>query len=154
MNIGETDYHQSARERLNEAGVLLEEEFYAGSVYLAGRAVELMLRAIIWKYDPDFGRGFRSLETGHDLRSMLALVRSLGILRDHEIAQAVDDGVQFVGRLWFNNMRFVPTKKLKSDWWQRGEIGRRRTLKMAVTAYYDACSELIKRCEVLYGSAQ
>lgn len=150
--IGETDYHNSAVERLREAGVLLENELYAGTVYLAGRAVEAMLRALIWKHDPDIRRGVRCLETGHDLRVVLALVRSLGVLRDFETERAVNDGVQMVGRLWFNNMRFVPTRKLKAIWWARGEITRRRTLKTAASNYYDTCSELIKRCEVLYGS--
>jgi len=152
VTLGETDYRDSAHERLREAGALLENELYAGCVYLAGRAVEAMLRALIWKKDPDVRRGIRSLETGHDLRAMLALIRSLGVLRDFEAEQAINDGIQRVGRLWFNNMRFVPTKKLKTIWWERGEITHRRTLKTAVNKYYDACSDLIKRCEVLYAN--
>lgn len=43
--LGEMDYRHGAVERLREARMLLEDQALAGSVYLAGRAVEGMLRA-------------------------------------------------------------------------------------------------------------
>lgn len=154
MTIGQADYRDSGRERMLEAGALLEEELFAGSVYLAGRAVESMLRALLWKHDPQLRVGSRSLDSGHDLRDMLAMVRNLGLLRDANAEQTLTQGVQRIGRLWFNNMRFVPTKKLNAIWRERGEIGGKRTLKAAVHSYYDACSEVVKRCEVLYDKGE
>ena len=69
-----------------------------------------MLRAVIWDRDAAVRRGARSLDTGHDLRELLAHVRDLGLLdadrRDERFAAAV----QRVGRLWFNNMRFASSK--------------------------------------------
>jgi hypothetical protein len=150
VTIGETDYRTSGRERLLEAETLLREGLFAGAVYLAGRAVEAMLRALIWKNDPELRANIRSLDTGHDLRELLAHVRKLGVLTDDEDDQAIAGDIQLVGRLWFNNMRFVSTKRLKTIWWQRGEIRGKRTLKAAVNDYYDACSAVVKRCEVLY----
>jgi hypothetical protein len=149
-SIGQKDYRDSGHERLREAGILLNRELYAGAVYLGGRAVESMLRALAWKGDADLRAGKKSLETGHDLLELLWLVRNLGLLSDRDPDVVLAAGVQIVGRLWFNNMRFASTAKLKSVWWERGEIGRKRVLKTAVAEYYEACSAVVKRCEVLY----
>jgi hypothetical protein len=46
--IGESEYRAGARERLEEAYILLRQERLSGSIYLAGRAVECILRAVIW----------------------------------------------------------------------------------------------------------
>ncbi len=148
VNLGATDYRNSANERLREAGILLQREYFAGAVYLAGRAVEAILRALLWKHDVGLRTGKRSLDTGHDLREMLSLVEELGILRQGDVVLL--NVVQRIGRLWSNNMRFMPTSKLRTLWWDRGEIARKRTLKLAVQAFYDDCSGVIKRCEVLY----
>ncbi len=43
--IGATDYRNGAMERLEEAFILLRQERLGGCVYLAGRAVEGILRA-------------------------------------------------------------------------------------------------------------
>src|SRR5687767_14730215 len=95
--IGDDDYRDGARERLDEAFLLLRQDRFGGSIYLAGRAVEGMLRAVIWKSDPDYAAGKKSLETGHDLREMLRLVRNLGVLRDTELRHAIAADVQKVG---------------------------------------------------------
>jgi hypothetical protein len=73
-SIGETDYRSGAKERLGESFILLRAEHLAGSIYMAGRAVEGMLRAVIWKSDSEYSTGKKSLETGHNLRDMLTLV--------------------------------------------------------------------------------
>ncbi|MGA2500777.1 MAG: hypothetical protein ABSH20_23820, partial [Tepidisphaeraceae bacterium] len=110
--MGEADYRSGARERLGEAFVLLRQERLGGSIYLAGRAVEGMLRAVIWKSDHEYVTGKKSLDTGHDLRDMLTLVRNLGVLRDRPLREAIVGDVQKVARLWSNNMRFWPTTKI------------------------------------------
>ena len=47
--IGESDYRKCARERLDDAFLLLRQGRLGGSIYIAGRAVEGILRAVIWK---------------------------------------------------------------------------------------------------------
>ncbi len=74
VRIGEADYRAGARERLEEAYILLINEKFGGCVYLAGRAVEGILRGVIWKSDPDYATGRKSLETGHDLRELLKVI--------------------------------------------------------------------------------
>lgn len=71
MKFGGTDYRDGALERLRESEMLLVAQKLAGSIYLAGRAVECMLRALIWRRDVDVQRGRKSLDTGHDLVQLL-----------------------------------------------------------------------------------
>jgi len=148
--IGESDYRGAARERLAEAFVLLRAERLSGSIYLAGRAVEAMLRAVIWKSDPDYATGRKSLETGHDLRGMLKLLRNLGVLRSNVARDELLDDVQSVARLWSNNMRFLPTAAVNRIWYNLREIDGKRSLKRAASEYYDSCSAVLKRCEALW----
>ena len=147
--FGESDYRRAGVERVRESAVLLREGSLAGCVYLAGRAVEGMLRALIWRADPDFGAGRRSLETGHDLRELLELVRKLKVFTNYDRGEEVAISVQRVGRLWFNSMRFMHAARLKTYWWRLGEVGGKRTLKAAAADFHQACSTIVKRCEAL-----
>jgi hypothetical protein len=109
-----------------------------------------MLRAVIWKRDDDVLKGKKSLDTGHDLRKLLTHVRNLGLLpisapRDEEFYS----NVQQIGRLWFNNMRFVSSKFIETRWYNIGEVRRGRSLKQAAESFYFACASVAKRCEVL-----
>lgn len=149
MKVGEADYRDGAKQRLGEASILLRQEQFAGSVYLAGRAVEGILRALIWKGDREYATGKKTLETGHDLRELLSLVTNLGILNNHPDRNSVHADVQKIGRLWWNNMRFLPDRKLYDHWYNIGEVRKGRNLKKASQEYYDACSGVIKRCEVI-----
>lgn len=137
-------------ERLEDAFALLQEERFGGCVYLGGRAVEGMLRAVIWKSDPEYATGRKSLVTGHDLHDLLQLIRSLGVLRHAKLPERITHDVRTIARTWRNNMRFVPTAKLKSQWYNQGEIGKRRTLKQLAGEFYDACARTIKQCEGLW----
>ena len=85
QDLGENDYRQGGLQRLRESKVLLDGQLFAGGVYLAGRAVESLLRALIWKHDRDIKSGRRSLQTGHDLRELLKLVANLGVLKDNPL---------------------------------------------------------------------
>src|SRR3954471_9269625 len=78
--LGEIDYRKSALERLQESELALGENLFAGGVYLAGRAVEGVLRALIWRYDRDVQLGMKSLDTGHNRRELLDRVLDLGVL--------------------------------------------------------------------------
>lgn len=75
--LGEADYRSGALERLEEAFLLLRRERFGGAIYLAGRAVEGMLRAVIWKSDPDYAAGRKSLETGHACSSVIKRCEAL-----------------------------------------------------------------------------
>ncbi len=148
-SIGQSEYRLAGLERLAESGVLLRQEFFAGGVYLAGRAVESMLRALIWAGDAEIRAGRQALATGHDLRELLTLAANLGVLQRDEAREELGASVNYVARLWFNNMRFLPTDRLKTAWWRLGEIHGRQTVKQAAWRYYDVCSTIVKRCEVL-----
>ena len=133
--IGEADYRAGALERLEEAYILLEREHFGGCVYLGGRAVEGMLRGVIWKSDPDYATGRKNLETGHDLRELLKLIGRLGSLRDLPLREKLASDVERIGRLWWNDMRFLSKNRIKTKWFELKEIGGNRTLKMAARDY-------------------
>jgi len=150
VEINGDDYRKGALERLVDAFILLRTAQFAGSAYAAGRAVEGMLRAVIWKRDAAVQKGTKSLGTGHDLRNLLTHVRNLGLLpesrpRDEEL----ELNVQRIARLWFNNMRFVSSKFVETRWYNIGEVRRGRSLKQAAESFYYACENVVKRCEVL-----
>ncbi|MFB3893932.1 MAG: hypothetical protein ACE15C_18135 [Phycisphaerae bacterium] len=146
--IGATDYRSGAKERLDESYILLLEERFGGSAYLAGRAVEGMLRGLVWRHDPDYPAGRKRLETGHGLRDLFKLVSNLGVVLEDQ--DEVPEDVQKVAMLWTNNMRFLPTGKVAKTWFERREIGKRRTMKRAAQDFYNLCSGIIQRCEVLW----
>ena len=148
--LGEQDYRAGARERLAESYLLLRNEQLGGSIYLAGRSVEGMLRAVIWKSDAGYAIGTKSLETGHNLRELLQLIGRLGALRHSAMRDRITVDVQHVARLWWTDMRFLPQAKVQSRWYDLGEIRGKRTFKLATAEYYDSCSAIIKRCEALW----
>ena len=145
--LGATDYHDGALERLREASVLLREDLLAGSIYLAGRAVESMLRALIWKHDLDVQRGRKSLDTGHDLHEMLSMIGNLGVLRNDKRREKLQENVEFIAQRWSNSMRFFHTGKTKAIWRQFGELSQ-STIKMAAERFYNACEDIIRQCTV------
>jgi len=143
-------YRRGAMERLNDARVLLRAGQFAGSASASGRAVEGMLRAVIWKQDIDVMKGRKSLETGHDLRELLAHVRNLGLLSGRgTLDVALESDIQDIARLWFNNMRFASSRFVESRWYNLGEVRKGRTLKQAIESFHFACESVVKRCEVL-----
>jgi hypothetical protein len=46
--LGGSDYRSGAHDRIEESRLLMLGNRFGGSVYLAGRAVESILRATIW----------------------------------------------------------------------------------------------------------
>jgi hypothetical protein len=148
-DTGEADYRKAGIERLTESLILYEGEKFAGCVYLGGRAVESMLRAVIWKHDSEIKSGKTALETGHDLRRLLTRVCALGVLKRPDHREELATNIQRVARVWFNNMRFMPTSRMEKAWWKLGEVGKRRSLKYAVRNFYENCSVIVKRCETL-----
>src|SRR5580700_2798405 len=149
--IGGFDYRSGAQDRLEEAAILLRNGLFGGSVYLAGRAVEGMLRAVIWDSDHEYALGRKTLDTGHQLRDMLDLIRNLGVFGDPGIPNSMTEHVQKIARLWTNNMRFLSLIKIEAMWYDLGEIDKnKRTMKRATQNFFDACSAVIKRCEAIW----
>jgi len=149
--IGENDYREGARARIVESAQLFRGDKFAGSVYLAGRAVECMFRGLIWKPG-------QVMETGHDLKKLLAQVGKLGLLYDcdgrtHDEIGDLRSLVDVVANRWFNNMRFVSDRWVESYWRAKNVVTKRRTFKWAVSEFCDVCSMIVARCEVLYGKA-
>ena len=142
-------YRKGALERLGDARILLASEQFAGSIYLAGRGVEGMLRALIWRNDHGVREGRKALETGHDLRELLTRVRNLGLLSADARDGGFEEAVQRIGRQWHNDMRYYSTRAVETGWWHMGIVRQRRTLKQAATEFYDACSMVIRRGEEL-----
>lgn len=149
MAMGENDYRKGARDRIGEAYVLLRQEAFGGSTYLAGRGAEGALRAVLWKADLEIQQGRKSLDTGHDLRHLLTNVRNLGLLRTGGPDDPLIADVQHVARLWYNNMRFASARAIETRWYNLGEVSGHRTFKQASYDFYDSCSAVIKRCEAL-----
>jgi hypothetical protein len=144
------DYRKGALERLDDAGHLLRQERFGNAIYLAGRAVEGMLRAVVWLNDLDVREGRKSLDTGHQLPELLQSIADLGLLRaDGDRDQALRESVQDIAQRWFNNLRFASTRFVHTLWWAQGIVTRRWTLKQAAQEFYDACVVVINRCEEL-----
>ena len=143
-------YRTGALERLDDAGHLLRQERFGDAIYLAGRAVEGMLRAVVWLNDVDVREGRKSLDTGHQLPALLQSVADLGLLRaDGDRDQELRDSVQVIAQRWFNNLRFASTRFVHTLWWAQRIVTGRRMLKQAAREFYNACVSVINRCEEL-----
>jgi hypothetical protein len=144
------DYRRGALERLDDAGRLLRQDRLGDAIYLAGRAVEGMLRAVVWLHDLDVAQGRKSLDSGHQLPELLQSVADLGLLRaGGDRDQALRDSVQVIAQQWFNNLRFASTRFVHTLWWAQRIVTNRWTLKQAAEEFYDACGTVINRCEEL-----
>lgn len=152
--FGEAEYRSGALQRIEESFLVLGQGYFAGSVYLAGRAVEGMLRAVIWLKDSEIRAGRKMLETGHDLRDLLAMVLRLGLTRPGEFDDEFYRQIQFVGRLWFNNMRFASDRLVESRWRAAGEVDSRHTMKQTANIFFETCSSVVKRCETICQKAK
>lgn len=146
--LGEKTYREAAIERLGEAVLLLRAGRFAGGVYLAGRAVESMLRGMLWRYDPEIRAGKKTLATGHDLRDLLTAVRNLGVIQRGKEDELLV-GVERVGRLWFNNMRFVSNRFLETRWHKLRVVRKGVTLKQVADRFVRDCTTIVKRAEAI-----
>jgi len=95
--MGAADYRDAARHRIEDARRLRETERWVGAIYLAGRAVESMLRCLIWLKT-------RASTEGHDLRLLLKRGRELNVIAVHD--DSILDGINEIAVLWHNNLRF------------------------------------------------
>ncbi len=109
----------------------------SGSASSPGRAVEGMLRAVIWKRDPEMVQGRKSLGTGHDLRELLTHVRNLGLLSGPDVKlDELESVTLHIARLWFNNMRYASSRFVETRWYNIGEVHKNRTFKQAAESCF------------------
>jgi len=120
MGLGPQDYREGAKARLEDARALYDKKQWVGSVYVAGRAAQAMLRSLL-------ARG-GNMEVGHDLRHHVKRVRSLGMLqRDGD--EQIEDAVNELVVIWRNDLRFSGERRFRQLLMQVGRhkrIGSRR----------------------------
>lgn len=147
MQFGTDTYRTGALERLEDSRRLKDAKVGhdVGSMYLAGLAVEGMLRSLLWLRDKQF-------DERHDLRQLAIRIGELGLLR----AGGRDDDfvtlVQGVVRHWVNDLRFAGAEQ-SIQWYQQTRALRKSdegALRKLCKEHWDQCSEVIRRCEVLW----
>ena len=111
------DLKEAALERIGTARHLFEESEKAGgnlsaSIYVAGVAVECILRAYRMKRDPEF-------DSRHDLADLLKASGFIGFVpekRTREVSAALGD----VWSRWKNEYRYASDRRVLSDLKRRG----------------------------------
>lgn len=146
------NYVSAGLERLAEARILIAAQYFAGGAYLAGRAVECLLRSLIYKHDAEIRIGRKPLETGHNLTELLRAAARAGALNALQNRRELTAAVQFVNSLWLNNMRFESNGELAARWRRLGATGRKRSIKWAIHGYLDVATAVTKKCERLWQS--
>ena len=143
MPLGSDDYREGALARLEDARRLKDKERWVAAIYLAGRAVEAILRSLLWLRSKEQG-------VGHDLRDCLKRARSLGLLRKDETQ--LQDHINDVAVIWHNNLRFVGSNRLLRDLRATGRdkrIGSRRVkgdaLKANAGHMIEICESIVAR---------
>jgi len=105
MRIDAVDYFDAAKERLNEANLLYENERYSLALYVAGVAVESLLRAYIFRLEP-------KLEAAHDLELLLDASNLRKITTPSESQQVYTAIVKLYQR-WKNDLRYTSNDRLR-----------------------------------------
>lgn len=131
------NYRDAAAERITVALELYGTNRWVESVYLAGLAVECMLRAYRHLIDPRF-------DARHNLDKLYDLAKFADIVprsdRDHLVA-----AMETVTALWANDYRYIPEAELKARWlaqglnkrgnrWIKGDFLKERTRELMNSA--------------------
>ncbi len=99
MRIEAVDYVDAAKERLAEANLLYEKAHYALALYVAGVAVESLLRAYIFRLEP-------KLEAAHNLEQLLN-VSNLRYIVTPDESQQLYQAIVALYRRWRNDLRYT-----------------------------------------------
>lgn len=150
MSLGPEDYREGATQRIGDAHSLLENQRWAGAVYLAGRGAQAMLRSLLV-------RKTGKLEVGHDLHDHLKQIRRLGILKAGEDDHELHDAVNELAILWRNDLRFTGAgrfRQLLSRVGRTKQIGSRRIKgdpeKPNAVAVVQAAETVVSRGELVW----
>jgi len=128
------DYYHAAQERMTEASLLRREGHYPIAMYVAGAAVECMLRA--------YHLGDAEFDEKHDI---VQLFKGCDFDRLGDVARRQLQGpVQTVRLLWQNRFRFFSESRLSAHikalgQHQRGVYRGASFLKVRSTELEDAC---------------
>lgn len=144
MEFGASTYRAGALERIEDARRLKDGDRLALSMYVAGLAVEGMLRAVHWLRSREF-------DDRHDLKRIAVRIESLGLLRRGERDRDFVSKVEGVARRWSNALRFADYAQLERFLWSVSELRRRNEgeVRRVCGEHSDQCSEVVRRCEVL-----
>ena len=147
--LGSEDYRYGALSRLKDAQTLRDQRRWVGSIYLAGRAVEALLRSLLWA-------NTREQEIGHDLRQLLTRARSLGMVKAEDESH-IQDALGELAVIWHNDMRFAGegwVKKRLRTLGRHKRIGDMRVerdpLKANALKVLEACETIMSRGELLW----
>jgi len=143
LSFGIETYRDGALQRIGDARILKDEERFSLCMYSGGVAVEGMLRALCCIQSKEF-------DERHDLRKLAVRVRDLRLLkseRDPDFVSLVNK----VARKWQNTMRFSSDAQVRRFLLNIGVYGvRKPTMKYISTEFFNDCSRIVRRCEVLW----
>jgi len=105
MRIEAADYFAAANERLDEAKLLFEKAHYALALYVAGVAVESLLRAYTFRLEP-------KLEAAHNLELLLE-TSNLRFLVTAVESQQLFAAIADLYRRWRNDLRYTSNNRLR-----------------------------------------
>ena len=111
LALAET-YRSAAAERMASAIELYEKRRFVEANYLAGLAVECVLRGYRVRMDPKF-------DARHDVDRLYKLARFGDIVPRHEVQQ-VGGAIGDVVALWSNDHRYLSEAALRKRWVKRG----------------------------------
>jgi len=117
MKLDAHDLKEAAAQRITTARHLFETgdhdtKHYSSAIYIAGVAVECILRAYRFKQDPQF-------DSRHDLAKLLRASGFVGLVpekRKKEVSAALGD----VWARWKNEYRYASDRRLLGDLKDRG----------------------------------
>lgn len=143
MQFGTDTYREGAEARIEDARVLLRNEKFSGSFYIAGLAVEGMLRSLVWLEDKRF-------DQRHDLRKLADRVAELGLLRKGDADHGFVTDAQAISRLWSNDLRFAGD--LQVGRWLRSinVMSKDVDMKKAANDHFSRCHRFFKRCSQVW----
>lgn len=159
MKFSSENYYHAAVERMEQAHVLYRHaSSYALTMYVAGVAVECMLRAFKLRRDPSFD----------ERHNLLRLFKASGMLQLDEAGmiakgRSSDDAskyaaslrvaVEEIYSLWFNDYRYASEKRLRAELIKmnrhrgiKGEVLKANVLQLATAA-----AKFIERGVILWG---
>lgn len=119
MNLTADDHYWAALDRIRAAELLHSDAKYGSAIYLAGVAVECILRAYRVRFDPEF-------DSRHDLPALLTasgLQNYVPEKRRAEVAAALGD----VWARWRNDYRYASDDRVLRDLRKRKHLVSRET---------------------------
>ena len=145
MKFGSQTYRRGAESRIEGARILLDNQDYGGSIYLAGLSVECMLRSLIWLRDKTFDKR-------HDLRKLSVRVGDLGLLQKADRDHGFVSDVQAIARIWFNNLRFADDAQVQ-NWLREIRVlrnNRQGAFSTVAKEHFNRCHRFVKRSNLVW----